>query len=46
MRKIAIGALVVVVMLLGAVGAVKWLSPGVVDRPKLVEMPPTCTGHP
>ncbi len=41
-KKIAVGALVVVVLSLGAVwGAMKWLSPGLGDRrPTLVEMPP------
>ena len=38
--KIAIGALAGVIVLLGGVWAVKWLSPGLVDRrPALVEMP-------
>jgi len=40
-RKIAIGALAVVIVVLGAIGAVRWLSPGLGDRrPTLVEMTP------
>jgi hypothetical protein len=40
-RKIVIGALAVVIVLLGGVWALRWLSPGLVDRrPALVEMPP------
>src|SRR5262245_6463147 len=39
--KIAIGALIVVIVGLGAVWAVKWFSPSATDaRPKLVEVPP------
>ena len=40
--KIAIGALAVVIVVSGGVwAAVRWLSPGLVDRrPALVEMPP------
>ena len=46
--KIAIGALAVVIVVLGGVwAAVKWLSPGVVDRrPSLGRDAPTFTGHP
>ncbi len=40
-RNIAIGALIVVVALVGVVAAMKWLWPSVIDRrPKLVEMTP------
>src|SRR5262249_22487505 len=40
-RNIAIGALIVVVALVGVVAAMRWLWPGVVDRrPKLSEMTP------
>jgi hypothetical protein len=40
-RKIVIGALVIVIVLLAGVWALRWFSPGLVDRrPALVEMPP------
>jgi hypothetical protein len=40
-RKIVISALAVVIVLLGGVWALRWFSPGFVDRrPALVEMPP------
>jgi hypothetical protein len=38
--KIAIGAVIVVVVGLGAVWAVKWFSPSGSTRPKLTEVPP------
>lgn len=39
--KIAIGALIVVIVGLGAVWAIRWFSPTAMDaRPKLVEVPP------
>src|SRR5262245_55759905 len=39
--KIAIGALIVVIVGLGTVWAIKWFSPSAMDaRPKLVEVPP------
>jgi hypothetical protein len=38
--KIAVGALIVVIVALGAVWAFKWLSPTAMDaRPKLVDVP-------
>jgi hypothetical protein len=40
-RKIVIGVLAVVIVLVGGVWALRWLSPGLVDRrPALVEMTP------